>query len=56
MSPRPVTRTVLTGLPAGTYFDVLHGTEVTVGVDGRATVTVAGLDAVAIHRQPKEDP
>ena len=49
-APQPVTRTVFTGLPAGTYTDVLHGTEVTVDDEGRATLTVAGLDAVAIYR------
>lgn len=49
-APGPVTRTVETGLPAGGYTDVLHGTPVTVDAAGRATVTVAGLDALAIHR------
>lgn len=53
----PVTRTFITGLPAGTYCDVIHGTSgsggctgpaVVVGSDGTATVTVPADDAVAI--------
>jgi len=49
-APRPVTQTVYTGLPAGTYRDALHGVPVTVDATGHATLTVAGLDAIAIHR------
>jgi len=50
-------RTFATGLPAGTYCDVIHGDFATgscsgplVSVDGsgNATVNVAGMDAVAI--------
>lgn len=50
-------RTFSTDLPAGTYCDVIHGTvsngtcsgpTVTVDGSGRASVTVAGMDAVAI--------
>ncbi len=54
---QPFTRTVATGLPAGTYCDVVHGgprggrcTGATVRVDGAgwATVTVPAQDALAI--------
>ncbi len=53
-----LSRTFHTGLPAGTYCDVLHGDlaagsctgpTVTVGVNGSASLTVAALDAVALH-------
>jgi alpha-amylase len=53
-----LSRTFATGLPAGTYCDVIHGdvngstcTGPTVTVDGagQAAVTVAGMDAVAVH-------
>jgi alpha-amylase len=49
------TQTFHTGLPAGTYCDVVHGTAactghtVTVNHQGQATVTVLAKDAVAIH-------
>ncbi|GIL30382.1 alpha-amylase [Actinocatenispora comari] len=52
-----MTETLQTGLPAGTYCDVVHGAAsgggctgptVTVGADGTAQVTVAPTDAVAI--------
>jgi alpha-amylase len=52
-----LTRTFTTGLPAGTYCDVIHqtasngtcgGTPVTVSTSGTATVTVPANDAVAI--------
>jgi alpha-amylase len=55
----PVTRTFATGLPRGTYCDVIHGDAgrhgctgpaVTVGAGGQATVTVPAKDAVAIDR------
>jgi alpha-amylase len=51
------TVTVQTGLPAGTYCDIIHsahpagpcsGLTVTVNSHGRATVTVAAKDAVAV--------
>ncbi len=50
------TVTVQTGLPSGTYCDLIHGSvsggscsgpTVTVAVDGRATIKVFGKDAVA---------
>ena len=53
-----LTRTFSTGLPAGTYCDVIHGDvsggsctgpTVTVNGAGQATLTVAAMDAVAIH-------
>jgi len=49
----PVTRTFATGLPAGTYCDVISGpgcsgTAVTVGSSGQATVTVPAMGAVGI--------
>lgn len=53
-----LTRTFTTGLPAGTYCDVIHGDPsgttcsgptVTVDSAGRATITVAAMDAVALH-------
>jgi alpha-amylase len=54
------TITVETGLAAGTYCDVIHGTTpattgscsgptVTVGTNGTATVTVPAMDAVALY-------
>jgi alpha-amylase len=52
-----MTRTLTTGLPAGRYCDVIHGSyaggscrgpTVTVDGSGRATVRVAARDAVAI--------
>jgi alpha-amylase len=55
--PAAVTRTFATGLPRGTYCDVVHGDAVrggctgptvTVGPGGQATVTVPAKDAVAI--------
>ena len=58
----PLARTFPTGLPAGTYCDVLHGdfangvcSGPTVAVDpsGRAQVAVAGGDALAIHAGAK---
>jgi alpha-amylase len=53
-----LTRTFSTGLAAGTYCDVIHGDvsgttctgpTVTVNSAGQATITVAAMDAVAIH-------
>jgi alpha-amylase len=53
-----LSRTFSTGLPAGTYCDVIHGDvsgstcsgpTVTVNGTGQATITVAAMDAVAIH-------
>ena len=53
------TVTVTTGLPAGRYCDIIHGSvsgghcsgpTVTVGGNGRATVTIAAKDAVAFYR------
>lgn len=53
-----LTRTFTTGLPAGTYCDVIHGDPsgttcsgptVTVDSAGRATITVAAMDAIALH-------
>jgi alpha-amylase len=53
-----LTRTFTTGLPAGTYCDVIHGDAangtcsgptITVNAAGQATFTVAAMDAVAIH-------
>jgi alpha-amylase len=53
----PVTETFSTGLPAGTYCDVISGaasggactgTAVAVNADGQATVTVPAMDAVGI--------
>jgi alpha-amylase len=53
----PVTETFSTGLPAGTYCDVISGaasggactgTAVAVGASGQATVTVPAMGAVAI--------
>lgn len=53
-----LTRTFTTGLPAGTYCDVVHGDPspgacsgptITVDAAGRATFTVAPMDAVALH-------
>jgi alpha-amylase len=52
-----MTETLQTGLPAGSYCDVVHGAAagggctgptVTVGSDGTAQVSVAPTDAVAI--------
>ncbi len=54
----PVQRTFQTGLPAGTYCDVIHGDVTggscsgptyTVGSDGTFTATVRPDDAVALH-------
>jgi alpha-amylase len=54
---RPVARTFETGLPAGTYCDLIHGAfadgactgpTVTVADGGKLTTAVAGWDAVAI--------
>ncbi|NUO58125.1 MAG: ATPase [Hamadaea sp.] len=42
-----VTRTVETGLPAGTYRDRIHGTAVTVDATGQATLTIPAQSAVA---------
>jgi len=51
-------RTFATGLPAGTYCDMVHGDYsggscsgplVSVDGSGNATVNVAGMDAVAVH-------
>jgi alpha-amylase len=53
-----LSRTFSTGLPAGTYCDVVHGDvsgttctgpTVTVNSAGQATLAVAAMDAVAIH-------
>jgi alpha-amylase len=53
------TITVQTGLPGGTYCDVIHGKKkngactgptITVNSSGFVTVTIDSLDAVAIHR------
>ncbi|MGW5159203.1 carbohydrate binding domain-containing protein [Nonomuraea wenchangensis] len=44
-----VTQTFTTGLPAGTYPNVAGNGTVTVDAGGRATVTVPGKSAVAIH-------
>ncbi|MGH3391983.1 MAG: alpha-amylase [Actinomadura sp.] len=44
------TSTFTTGLPAGTYADVIHpGSTVTVNAAGQATLTVGAKDAVAFH-------
>jgi alpha-amylase len=57
-STAPKTRTFTTGLPRGTYCDIIHGDSfggacsgptVTVNGTGRATVTVAAKDAVALY-------
>ncbi|MEY9949317.1 carbohydrate-binding module family 20 domain-containing protein [Kitasatospora sp. GAS1066B] len=58
-----VTQTFETGLPAGTYCDVIHGDQtagggctgptVTVGATGQATVTVGAGDAVALYPASK---
>lgn len=45
----PYTGTFPTGLPAGTYGDVIGGAAVTVTGAGTATVTVPAKGAVAIH-------
>ncbi len=56
------TRTLQTGLRAGTYCDIIHGNvrdgdctgpTVTVRANGRATVTVPGKDSVAFTRQDR---
>lgn len=53
-----LTRTFATGLPAGTYCDVIHGDPsngtcsgptIAVNSAGQATFTVAAMDAVALH-------
>jgi alpha-amylase len=53
-----LTRTFATGLPAGTYCDVIHGDAstgtctgptITVNGAGQATFTVNAMDAVALH-------
>ena len=54
-----MTRTFATGLPAGTYCDVIHGTAsgtgpapgptVTVDASGNASITVQAKDAVALY-------
>jgi alpha-amylase len=53
----PQTHTLTTGLPAGTYCDIIHGPKldpactghtVTVDAQGSATVTVPAKDSVAI--------
>ncbi|MEU4512255.1 hypothetical protein AB0G05_22410 [Nonomuraea wenchangensis] len=44
-----ITQTFTTGLPAGTYPNVAGSGTVTVDSGGRATVTVPGKSAVAIH-------
>lgn len=49
-SDSPLTRTFATGLPEGTYTDVIGRGEVTVDASGNATITVPAKDAVAIHR------
>ncbi|GAA4835432.1 alpha-amylase [Saccharopolyspora rosea] len=55
-------QTLQTGLPAGTYCDVIHGDlgnggctgpTVTVGPDGKAQLSVNASDAVAIHAGAK---
>ncbi len=43
------TGTFATGLPAGTYGDVIGGATVTVNASGTATVTVPAKGAVAVH-------
>jgi len=57
-----LSRTFATGLPAGSYCDVLHGDVtngtctgpvITVDSNGNASITVAGMDAVAIHAGSK---
>lgn len=53
-----LSRTFTTGMPAGTYCDVIHGQKsgttctgptVTVSASGTATISVGAMDAVAIH-------
>ncbi len=53
-----VTRTFTTGLPAGTYCDVIHGDPspgacsgptVSVNASGQASITVPSMSAVALH-------
>ncbi|ABX06697.1 MAG TPA: ATPase [Herpetosiphon sp.] len=53
-----LSRTFATGLPAGTYCDVIHGDfnngscsgpTISVNSSGQATITVAAMDSVAIH-------
>ncbi len=53
-----LSRTFTTGLPAGVYCDVIHGDyngttcsgpTVTVAANGTASITVASMDAVALH-------
>ncbi|GAA5529106.1 carbohydrate-binding module family 20 domain-containing protein [Herpetosiphon gulosus] len=53
-----LSRTFATGLPAGTYCDVIHGDfsngscsgpTISVNNSGQATITVAAMDSVAIH-------
>ena len=64
--PAPKTQTFQTGLPSGTYCDIIHGTyskksntgsctgpTITVGRDGKATVTVPAQDSVAFNAANK---
>lgn len=57
---QPLDRTFQTHLPAGTYCDVIHadpdacrGSTITVNSDGRITISVASMDAIAIHIDAK---
>jgi alpha-amylase len=59
---RPKTITVQTGLPAGTYCDLIHGSlsaghcsgaSVQVSASGRATMTVGAKDSIAFTRKDR---
>ncbi|NEQ29181.1 MAG: ATPase, partial [Microcoleus sp. SIO2G3] len=59
---QPLDRTFQTRLPAGTYCDVIHsefavdrcsGATVAVDASGQASVTLAAMDAIAIHANAK---
>ncbi|MGL5808826.1 MAG: alpha-amylase [Nocardioides sp.] len=61
--PEPATIEVRTGLPRGTYCDIIHsertdgactGPTVTVGASGVASVTVPATDAVAFDRRDRQ--
>jgi alpha-amylase len=61
--PEPATITVRTGLPSGTYCDIIHseggagactGPTVSVGRNGVATVTIPATDAVAFDRSDRQ--
>ncbi|MBD2093028.1 alpha-amylase family protein [Microcoleus sp. FACHB-1515] len=57
---QPLDRTFQTSLPAGTYCDVIHAeldrcgdSAITVNSTGQVTVSVAAMDAIAIHINAK---